>query len=242
VTGSAWPAALALAGAALLWSPGSRLAAHRVRTLRAPPAGPPRTSLPPSIRRRLLAGTIGLAAGLLIGGILGAVLAPVVAVAGARWLRRGDGNAAAEDRAALLRELPGACDLLAVCLAAGVPVGAALTAVGAAVPAPLGPQLSGVAAVSRLGAEPRRAWADVPPELAALGRVLIRAGESGATAAPALRSLAADSRAGARAAAEAGVRRAGVWVLAPLGVCFLPAFVCLGVVPMVLGIASDVFR
>jgi hypothetical protein len=32
-----------------------------------------------------------------------------------------------------------------------------------------------------------------------------------------------------------------VWVLAPLGLCFLPAFVCLGVVPLVLGIAGDVF-
>jgi len=95
--------------------------------------------------------------------------------------------------------------------------------------------------VVRLGAEPRRAWADVPEELAALGRVLVRAGESGATAAPALRALAADSRAAARAATEAAVRRAGVWVLAPLGACFLPAFVCLGVVPMVLGIAGDVF-
>jgi pilus assembly protein TadC len=40
---------------------------------------------------------------------------------------------------------------------------------------------------------------------------------------------------------EAAVRRAGVWVLAPLGLCFLPAFVCLGVVPLVLGIAADVF-
>ena len=34
--------------------------------------------------------------------------------------------------------------------------------------------------------------------------------------------------------------KAGVWVLAPLGVCFLPAFVCLGVVPLVLGIAGNV--
>jgi hypothetical protein len=30
-------------------------------------------------------------------------------------------------------------------------------------------------------------------------------------------------------------------VLAPLGACFLPAFLCLGVVPLVLGIAADVF-
>jgi pilus assembly protein TadC len=56
-----------------------------------------------------------------------------------------------------------------------------------------------------------------------------------------LRALAAECRAGQRTRAEAAVRRAGVWVLAPLGACFLPAFVCLGVVPMVLGIAADVF-
>jgi pilus assembly protein TadC len=59
---------------------------------------------------------------------------------------------------------------------------------------------------------------------------------------PGLRSLAADARAAARVDTEAAVRRAGVWVLAPLGACFLPAFVCLGVIPLVLGIAGDVFR
>jgi pilus assembly protein TadC len=189
----------------------------------------------------LLAAAAGLAAGLLVGGVPGAALAPVVAVVGERWLRGAGGHGPGEGTRALLRDLPGACDLLGVCLSAGVPVGRALAAVGAAVPAPLGPHLAGVAALSRLGADPRRAWADVPPELAALGRVLVRAGESGATAAPALRALAADGRASARAATEAAVQRAGVWVLAPLGACFLPAFVCLGVVPMVLGIASDVF-
>ena len=63
-----------------------------------------------------------------------------------------------------------------------------------------------------------------------------------AAAAPALRALAADSRASLRAGTEAAVRRAGVWVLAPLGACFLPAFVCLGVAPLVLGIAAEVFR
>jgi pilus assembly protein TadC len=72
--------------------------------------------------------------------------------------------------------------------------------------------------------------------------VLVRAGESGAAVAPGLRSLAADGRAESRAATEAAVRRAGVWILAPLGLCFLPAFVCLGVVPLVLGIAADVFE
>jgi pilus assembly protein TadC len=144
-------------------------------------------------------------------------------------------------RAALLRDLPGACDLLGVCLAAGLPVAGALAAVATATGPPLGAHLADVAALYRLGAGPRQAWAGVPAGLAGLGRVLVRAGESGASVAPALRALAGDARAAARAETEAGVRRAGVWILAPLGLCFLPAFVCLGVAPLVLGIARDVF-
>jgi pilus assembly protein TadC len=229
-----------LAGALLLWSPAASVALHRARALHPVAARPEEEPRPGSpLRRRLLAGGAGLAAGLLVGGLLGVVAAATVAVLGERWLRRN--GAPADDGPAVSRALPGACDLLAVCLSAGVPVNAALAAVGAAVPAPLGALLSRVAALGRLGAEPRRAWADVPAELGALGRVLIRAGESGAAAVPALRALAADARATARAGAEEAVRRAGVRVLAPLGLCFLPGFVCLGVVPMVLGIASDVF-
>ena len=41
-------------------------------------------------------------------------------------------------------------------------------------------------------------------------------------------------------AAAAG-ERAGVLIAGPLGVCFLPAFICLGVVPVVAGLARDAF-
>jgi pilus assembly protein TadC len=233
-------AAVLLAAALLLWSPRGNVARLRARALRpaSPAADVDGRHPPPVLRRGLLAGVAGLASGLLVGGLLGVGVAAAVVVLGERWLR---GAVRVDEGPTLARALPGACDLLAVCLAAGVPVGAAVAGVGAAVPAPLGSHLARVAALHRLGAEPRRAWADVPAELAALGRVLVRAGESGATAAPALRALAADGRAAARTAAEAAVRRAGVWVLAPLGLCFLPAFVCLGVAPMVLGIARNVF-
>lgn len=244
-----WPALLAVA-ALLLWPPDRSLAVRRRRALL--PAGvaagesgarPDRRpgSVPGVVRRWVLAGAAGLACALLVGGGVGVVAAVGVAFGGERLLRRTGPDQAGEFRAALGRELPGACDLMAVCLAAGVPVGGALAAVGEAVPAPLGAHLRGVAALYRLGAEPRRAWSDVPTELGALGRVMVRAGESGSAAVPALRALAADGRTSARAATEAGARRAGVWVLAPLGVCFLPAFLCLGVVPLVLGIAADVF-
>ncbi len=192
-------------------------------------------------RRWLLAAAAGSAVGVLVGGPLGAGLAIGVTVGGDRLLRIRTADALQAARVGLVRDLPAACDLLEVCLTAGVPVAGALAAVGDATSAPLRPQLLGVAAMYRMGADPRQAWAGVPFELAGLGRVLVRAGESGSTVAPALRTLADDSRAAARAATEAAVRRAGVWVLAPLGLCFLPAFVCLGVVPLILGIAGDVF-
>jgi pilus assembly protein TadC len=165
----------------------------------------------------------------------------VLAVGVERVLRARAPDVEAENRVLLVRDLPAACDLLGVCLAAGLPVEAALEAVGGAVGGPLGAHLRSVAALFRLGADPRRAWVEAPPELAGLGRVLVRAGESGAAVAGSLRTLAAESRAAARAATQAAVQRAGVWVLAPLGACFLPAFVCLGVAPLVLGIAGDVF-
>jgi pilus assembly protein TadC len=232
-------AALALAAALVVWTP--RALPRRSGAL-GPVARPRGPALTPQRRRWVLAGGAGAALGLLLGGVAGVVAAAVVAIGGERLLRRAAPDELIAARTRLVRELPGACDLLAVCFAAGVPMAGALAAVGEAVPGPAGEQLSKVAALYRLGAEPRRAWADVPAELAGLGRVLVRAGESGAAVVPALRSLGADGRAAARVTAEAAVRRAGVWVLAPLGACFLPAFVCLGVVPLVLGIAGDVFH
>ena len=38
--------------------------------------------------------------------------------------------------------------------------------------------------------------------------------------------------------AHARAERAGVLVSGPLGLCFLPAFVCLGIVPVVIGLAG----
>ena len=251
-TVEAWPALLLVSVALLLWVPARDTVARRARELRVPAAGlsaglsagrsgggGPRGT--PGRRRWLVAGAAGVAVGVLVGGALGTGLAPAVAVGGERWLRGRDADESGTARASLVRDLPVACDLLGVCLAAGMPVAGALHAVGSATPPPLGSELRGVAALYRMGADPRGAWADVSPELTGLGRLLVRAGESGSTVVPALRTLAADGRAAARAATEAAVGRAGVWVLAPLGLCFLPAFVCLGVVPLVLGIAAGVF-
>jgi Flp pilus assembly protein TadB len=239
--------ALLLAAVALvLWPVAGRRAVDRVGVLRraSPTRAAPRPATgdggPATGRRWVLPGLAGASTALLVGGVPGLVAGAAVVAGVDRWLAgraAGDGG---RGHGEIVADLPGACDLLAVCLAAGVPVSRALAAVGGAVPAPLGPQLRAVAHLYRLGADPRRAWADAPEPLGAVGRLLVRAGESGASVSAGLRSLAADHRAEGRTATEAAVRRAGVWILAPLGLCFLPAFVCLGVVPMVLGIAADV--
>jgi pilus assembly protein TadC len=100
--------------------------------------------------------------------------------------------------------------------------------------------LAPAAASLRLGATPSQALAELADDPATedLGRLLTRALEGGAAPADVVRRLAADRRAAARAAATEDVQRVGVAVVAPLGLCFLPAFVLLGVVPIVAGVAG----
>jgi pilus assembly protein TadC len=244
VSGGPASALALLAAALVLWhTPG---ASYRSRLRALMPVDDrerrPRADGPPGpVRRWAESGLAGLAAcALLGGGLLGPLAGVGVVLATERLLRRSR-TAVGMPHEAVRRDLPVACDLLAVCLAAGTPTGAAVAAVAGAVPGPLGEGLEEVGALYRLGAAPRQAWAGAPRGTEALARVLVRAGESGSTVVPALHRLAADVRSAQRGDVEAAVRRAGVWVLAPLGLCFLPAFLCLGVVPLVLGIAADVF-
>ena len=57
-----------------------------------------------------------------------------------------------------------------------------------------------------------------------------------------MEELAGDLRAEAADGARARAERASVLIAGPLGLCFLPAFVCLGVVPVVAGLAGDVLQ
>ncbi len=62
---------------------------------------------------------------------------------------------------------------------------------------------------------------------------MVRAIESGASVSDALQRLAEDLHASARLEAETKARAVGVRAAAPLGLCLLPAFVLIGVVPLV---------
>jgi hypothetical protein len=104
--------------------------------------------------------------------------------------------------------------------------------------------LTEVSALLRLGAEPVDAWQAVAgePALAPVAAAARRSATSGIRLAAGFEATANDLRAASRAAALARAQRAGVWAAAPLGVCFLPAFVCLGVAPVVIGVLREVFR
>jgi len=74
----------------------------------------------------------------------------------------------------------------------------------------------------------------------AVTRALESARSLGTPLAPTLRAEAERSRARAQAELERAAERLGVRVLLPLGVCVLPAFVLLGVVPVLLAVLGGV--
>ncbi|MEU8800733.1 type II secretion system F family protein [Spirillospora sp. NPDC048819] len=178
----------------------------------------------------------------MLGGPAGTAIGVLVATA--VWFSFGRlGNAERRRRRArLVADLPVAVDLLAACLRGGAPWHDAVTAVADAVGGPLGDELRAVSTQIRLGADPAEAWLTLAkePMLAPLARTAVRAASTGAALAPSLSRLARDQRRVARSAAAARARSAGIRALAPLGLCFLPAFVLLGVVPAVAGIASTI--
>ncbi|WP_228080953.1 type II secretion system F family protein [Streptomyces profundus] len=137
--------------------------------------------------------------------------------------------------------LPLATELLAACLAAGAEPAAAARAVGASIEGPVGAALGRAASELRLGGEPAVVWARLGelPGAGRLARRLELADVSGAPVVGAVAAEAADARAGRRRMAQSRARRAGVLVTAPLGLCFLPAFLLIGLAPVVLGLAAE---
>ncbi|WP_031041812.1 type II secretion system F family protein [Streptomyces sp. NRRL F-5650] len=191
-----------------------------------------------------LAGTVG-AGWALVGGVEGLVVGVVGAGALWRWsVRRSAAGAPAREAAAAAaaRQLPLAADLLAACIAAGAGPVTAARAVGEALGGPVGDALGRGAAEVRLGGEPEGAWRGLAavPGASPLARLLERAEVSGLPAAAPAARLAAQARADWARTTTARARRAAVMVTAPVGLCFLPAFIAVGVLPVVIGLAGGV--
>jgi Flp pilus assembly protein TadB len=185
--------------------------------------------------RGLVAVLAALAPFLLVGGVVGVAGGLGAGVLTWRALEGREPTAVRRRRERVLHDLPAVVDLLAVTLAAGAAPSTALAAVGAAVEGPVVTDLQAAERSLALGRDPARVWRELGerPGLAPLGRAMVRAIESGAAVSDALQRLAEDLHASARLEAETKARAVGVRAAAPLGLCLLPAFVLIGVVPLV---------
>jgi Flp pilus assembly protein TadB len=222
------PLAAAFAAAAVLTFPDGRAAA-RLAAL----------SPKPATRRRWLPTVAALGAAALSIGAGAPALAIPAAVAA--WWFTHRASKPPQPEADPFR-LAITWELLAAALRAGLPVAQAIQAVATDLPGPPGKALRATADLLALGADPVQAWdpAIACPATAPLARAARRSARSGTALAGAATTLADEVRASTEAVAEARAQRAAVLVSGPLGLCFLPAFVCLGIVPVVASLATGI--
>jgi Flp pilus assembly protein TadB len=176
---------------------------------------------------------LGLPAGVL-GGAVAAVLAW-------RVLGRMESPETARRRAWLERDLPVAVDLLVAAFGAGAAPGPALGLVADALGGPVGEELGSLRHRLELGADPGTVWRELAghPQLGPLGRALARAHDSGSSVTTAGERLSGELRERTHAEVESRARSVSTKAAAPLGACFLPAFVLLGIVPLVAGLVGS---
>lgn len=132
------------------------------------------------------------------------------------------------------------CALLAAAVRSGLDVRSALEQVGKVAEgdaAALGEVANGLAA----GVPWRDAWTLAPSRLWPLGRALGPAWERGSSPIDVLESLADATLAKARASGDAAAAELGVRLSLPLALCLLPAFILVGVVPLLVAIGGAVF-
>ena len=211
----------------------------------------PRRALPvlPERRRRSLVAGVGLlAAGLLVApGWWYAVLPASIAVAALAARVRPRPSPA--ELAGTAGDLAVRLDLIAACLRSGTDVAAGLAAAHEVLPptttldarsdpAAVLPRVAGLLA---LGAEPATAWrvADGCPDLAPVAAAACRSAVGGTALADALSEQATVLRGRVVMVGSKSAERAAVLIAAPLGVCFLPSFLCLGLAPVIIGLLGE---
>ncbi|WP_433054812.1 type II secretion system F family protein [Dactylosporangium sp. CS-033363] len=194
-------------------------------------------------RRWAAASLAGVGIALAVGGVAGVLIGLGVAAGCVVLFGRLEPAHVRRERATARSDLPFAADLLAAALRAGAPPDRAALAVGEVLGGPVGERLVRAGRALRLGATPEIAWGHLGdlPGGARFARAATRSAEHGLALTRTLDRQASDLRAARAAAAAAAVRRVGVLAIVPVAVCFLPAFVLAGVVPVLVAVVHDVF-
>lgn len=224
-------------------------------------AGPVIRGISRSAQVRAASGCAGIGAMAVLSDLLGGpwrnpvamLLGAITGLVVGRVVIRLEPAATRRSRAAIRADLPVTADMLAAAVEAGLSVHAAAEAVGRAMSGPMGLALNSVVAECALGAEPGTCWRRIgegdpdgrwpgDESLDHFGRSVARALDSGGPLAMTLQGLAEDVRARRKADALVVAHKASVRALAPLALCFLPGFLLLGVVPVVLGLAGAALK
>lgn len=235
-------AALAAGLLVLLWRPpptGRALLVRRAASASAPAdpgsGGPARVVVSAAVGLGLLA--LVPSAWMLAG-------APVAAAASWLWLARTDNRGITRRRRRLDEQLPETLGLLASALSAGSPTRVAVAEVAMVSPAESRAVLETVASHIRVGRSEQQAWAGIAadPVLAPVwgpaARDLARNAISGAAVVAVLQTHADQARSQHRSEIEKQAKTVGIRSVLPLMTCFLPAFVLVGVVPIIAGLVG----
>jgi Flp pilus assembly protein TadB len=236
---SALPTA-ALAALAVAWA------------MPSPPISKGRGSVPASgdgedwmVRLRWLwSGLAGVAGACFVSGRWGLLAGLAVSVTTWIYIGRTEPPVVRRHREAAERDLPGLVHLLASALATGLSTGPAVRTVCAAYPGAAADLLVVVPARLALGVDPAIAWRSVlaggtAAPLAPLARTMVRAHRSGSSVADEVARLADELGETARMRSEERARSVGVKAALPLGLCLLPSFVLIGIVPLVVGLMQS---
>lgn len=142
------------------------------------------------------------------------------------------------------REIALACDLMGVALAAGLPLRAAAREVVGELPEEAAAPLRRTLFEIELGADEELAWRALAlePGWGPVARDVARSVRSGMALSELLVEHARRARAEAHGQALGRARQAGVRGVMPLVLCFLPAFMLLGVAPLLGAFALDWWR
>jgi type II secretory pathway component PulF len=159
----------------------------------------------------------------------------VPGTAGLRWRRPRDGPPSEVDPG----EVAACLDLIALTLGTGCAVIEAVQFVAHGNGTPAGRQLAQVAAAVRWGLPWSQAWQLAGPVWSSARSAMAVAEHAGVGPAGALQRAAHELRERHTQRAELAAARLGVRIVLPLGLTFLPAFVLLSVVPIVLALAAD---
>lgn len=233
-----------LAAMALLWwRPDPRA---RLRQVGRGAAAPPGAGRRPTRVQLLTMLAAGVATWLLVGSLLGMLALPasVLCGVGAAWFQgRLEPRDLRARREAAADDLPITLELMAACLDAGAPLRLAVAQVGAVCAPSTAGTLRSLDDAVCLGVHEPDAWARLSddPVWGAIAADMVRCSQTGAAASDVLREHAAEARRLAADARLAAARAVGVRSVLPLMTCFLPAFLLVGVVPIVASVAPKLF-